>query len=266
MRHVRRQWAAPLLAAFALASSPEAGQGQVESSLRIPESLSPVEPEHPLTVARETEDAIRRDSSDLSLRLRAAEAYTLAALLEPDPDRQREVAYAGRTHAMAAVALDSAGVEGRYWWAVSAGIAADREGGRTQVRLAAESWDQAGWVLSADSLHAGAHHVRGRINSSVQRINPFVRFIARVVLGAARLRETSWEAATYHLERAVELDPVVPLFHWDLAMVYCHLDRADDMRRALRDATQAPGRSHPALDEGHRVRAAQTLASGRMDC
>ena len=189
----------------------------------------------------------------------AAELYATAFLLETDSDQQLILAYRSRDHATGALDLDSANVEARYWLAAAAGMAADVEGGRAKVRLVAAAWDETGRVLEADSTHAGAHHLRGRINAGVQRTGPILRFLARTLLGAATVNQTSWEGAVHHLERAAILDPEVPLYHYDLAMVYGDLGRIPEMTAALERAAQAPGHTHPSLDSAHRRWAQEAL-------
>jgi tetratricopeptide (TPR) repeat protein len=233
-----------------------------ETEIRIFTDLEPIEPSGtPVERASSLEEAIERDSARYDLRWQAAREYTRAAI-EMDIGARKEFGYRARDHARAAISLDSAGVDGHYWLAVSAGLLADMEGGRSSIRLAAESWDEAEWVLQSDSLHAGAHHVRGRINAAVQRISSFQRFLARVLLGAETVSKTSWEGAIYHLERAAALEPQTPMHHFELAMAYRDRDRPDDMRAALEATTRAAGSGNPVVDEGYRRRARDLLDEG----
>jgi len=203
---------------------------------------------------------IEGDSALYDLRWQAAREYSRAFELETDETQRRRIGYRAREHARAAITLDSVGIEGHYRLAVASGQLADIEEGRTRVRLAKESWDEAGWVLQADSLHAGAHYIRGRINAGVQRVSPFVRFLARIILGADAIAGTSWEAAIHHLERAAELEPETPMHHFELAQAYRDRKRPDATRRALEAAVAAAGSGNPAVDEGYRRRARALLA------
>jgi len=192
-------------------AGPAADVWAQERPVRVFEELQPLGGGvRPIHRALELEGVLEEDSANYALRWQAARYYTRAAAIDQRPEAQMTFGYRGREHARIAIALDSTGVEGHYWHSVASGFLADLEGGRTSVRLAGESWDEAGWVLAVDSLHAGAHHVRGRINAAVQRVGSLLRFLARLLLGADEVGKTSWEAAIHHLERAAELDPGVP--------------------------------------------------------
>lgn len=260
MSLVRRATAVLLAAVLLMGSCYERLAAQ---DIRLPGRLEVQSKGHPLERARELEARLAESPGDADLRVMAAELYGTAFFLEADPDQRRALAYRSRDHATGALALDSANVEARYWWAAAAGMAGDVEGGRTKVRLVAEAWDEAGRVLEADSTHAGAHHLRGRINAGVQRTSAILRFIARTLLGAETVSQTSWEGAVHHLERAATLDPEVPLYHYDLALVYGDLGRVPEMRAALQRAAGARGHTHPVLDAAHRRRAEQALEALR---
>ncbi len=216
-------------------------------------------PQAPSERAALLETWIEGEPARYDLRLQAAHEYSRAFELETDEARRRELGYRAREHARAAAFLDPVGIEAHYWLAAASGQLADIEGGRTKIRLVEESWDEAGWVLRADSLHVGAHFVRGRINAGVQRASAFLRFLARVLLGADAIAETSWEAAIHHLEKAAELEPETPMHHFELARAYKDRERPDEMRRALEAAVAAAGSGNPEVDEGYRIRARALL-------
>jgi tetratricopeptide (TPR) repeat protein len=214
------------------------------------------------TSTERAERLVAADSTRYELRWQAAREYSRAFMLEPDREERLRLAHRALDHARAAASLDSLGIEGRYRMAVAYGQLADVEEGRTRVRVTKASWDEAGWVLAVDSLHAGAHHIRGRINAGVQRVSPIVRLLARLLLGADAIAQTSWEGAIHHLEKAAQLEPGTPMHHFDLAQVYRDRDRPDDMRPALEAAAAASGSAHPELDEEYRARAREMLGSG----
>lgn len=200
------------------------------------------------------------ESVEYSVHCTAARELTRAAMIDGRPDVVRSFTERAQEHAEAAVAIAPEGVEGHYMLAAAAGKRADVVGGRLQVRLAALSWDEAGWILERDSAHAGAHHLRGRVNQSVQRVNPIVRFLAGLVLGEDALAETSWDAAVFHLERAVSLEPENPMYLVDLAVLYADVERTQDGLHTLERAIQATGSGQPELDQLYRQRAAAMLA------
>ena len=192
------------------------------------------------------------------LRWSLAQAYANAAAAAADPARVKSLARAAQEQARVATTLGPEDVEGHYWLAVSSGILAEVEGGRTKVRMAEESWNESGWVLQRDSLHAGAHHLRGRIHAAVQRVNSVTRFLARLLLGGAVLGQATWSDAEYHLRRAVELAPDVPMHHFELAMTYRNLGRDEEMLLHLGHAAASPA-ANP-VDERYRQRASAFLS------
>jgi len=206
--------------------------------------------------------AIQEAPGRYDLRWIAAREYSNAAAVERDEDVVKDFGRAARDHALVAVELDPSGVEGHYWLAVAAGVLAEAEGGRTKVRMAEESWNESGWILQRDSLHAGAHHLQGRIHAAVMRVGSITRFLARLLLGGEVLGQASWERAEYHLRRAADLDPDVAMHHFELAMAFRDTDRPEAMLAALERAARAAG-GRP-IDERYRERAA-ALLEGRSD-
>lgn len=51
--------------------------------------------------------------------------------------------------------------------AAPSSLLVDVSAGRTKVRMAEEAYREAVWVMSADSTHAGAHYLLGRLHVSV---------------------------------------------------------------------------------------------------
>ena len=216
----------------------------------------------PAERASQFEEWIRADSVNYTLRWQAAREYSRAILLEPQEEERRRLGYRAREHARAATGLEPQGIEGHYRLAVASGQLTDLVGGRTKIRMAKESWDESGWVLAADSGHAGAHFIRGRINAGVQRTSPILRFLARVVLGADAIAGTSWEAAIRHFETAAALEPQTPMHHFELARAYRDRKRTDAMKRSLEAALAAAGSGNEEADEEYRRQARAELAEG----
>ena len=158
--------------------------------------------ETPSVRAARLEAEVLEQPEAYELRWLLAEAYLRVAADIPERDTKRDLGYQAREQAAAAATLRPDGVEGHYWLSVAAGLVADNVGGRTKIRMGDQSWNESTWVLATDSLHAGAHHVQGRIHAGVMRLNAFTRFIGRILLGGDVLGEASWEGAEYHLRRA----------------------------------------------------------------
>lgn len=207
--------------------------------------------------AEVAEGALRQPREYPVLWEAARTGATLGAALG-DSDAGRGVLRTSVLLARAAVEADPEGVEGHYWRAASAGLLADVEGGRTRIAYAEEAWRASSRALELDSLHAGAHHVQGRLHAAVMRLNWVTRTLAGRLLGAALLREASWEEAERHLSLAAELAPGEAIHHLELGILYRDRGRADEARRALRAAMDAP-ECH-AADRTYRERAARLLA------
>ncbi|MDH5589886.1 MAG: hypothetical protein OEZ37_07545, partial [Gemmatimonadota bacterium] len=119
---------------------------------------------------RALEQRVSEDSTDARLQAATARAGTEFAAALTDVEAAREALARARGYALRAVALQPEGIEGHYWLAASSGLTADIEGGRTKIRMADAAWKESSWVLERDSLHAGAHHLQGRLHAAVMRL------------------------------------------------------------------------------------------------
>jgi tetratricopeptide (TPR) repeat protein len=182
-------------------------------------------------------------------------ATTAAAL--GDSDEGRAMLLGARRLANAAVELRPDGVGGHYWLAVSAGLLADVNGGRSKIRFAEEAWRESERVLALDSLHAGAHHIQGRLHAGVMRLSWLTRTLAVHLLGADLLGEASWDEAVRHLRLAAELAPEEAVYHLELGVAYRDLGREEEAKRAFEAAMAAPT-LRPA-DDAYKARARRLL-------
>lgn len=136
----------------------------------------------------------------------------------------------------------------QYLLAVIIGSRTDVEGGRESIRLAESLHRQAAVVLALDPKHPGAHHLLGRLNAAILRMDGFARFVATRVLGADQLAGASWEEARLRLEAAVVGDPCVPDYHYELARLYAERgDRGSAVKR-LRDVLRLAAPDGPFAD------------------
>lgn len=100
------------------------------------------------------------------------------------------------------------------------GRAALAKGGREKVGYAKRVREEALTALKLDSLDDGAWHVMGVWNAEIMRLNGFMRFMAKNLLGGQVLGEANWNSAQRDLEHAVALQPNRIVHHLDLAQVY----------------------------------------------
>lgn len=244
-----RPRALPLVAVVAgmassLALGPAPGHGQ---KLRVPPELSAATPSSSLSPAeladsffftrrpRESlavaEAELARDPGNAEVRWRAARAALSLGILEQDPEVELAWIQRAAAHGDTAVQADSASVDGLFWAAASKGRLALHHGPRTSSALAQEVWDLTHLLLTLQPDHGGGHNILGKLNQEVMSLSGFERFIGRLVLRSAPLREASWHKALDHHRQAVAAEPEAVLFHLDLGRTLQLTGETDEARR-----------------------------------
>lgn len=165
------------------------------------------------------------DRATAPLLWRGARAYAALGILTPGRAESeayllRAVAYGRRASQLAPNS-----VEAHYWYAVAQGRRGLRSNFRNGLPLAIETYTAAQRILAIDSLHAGAHDIVGKLYSEVRKLPWTVRKLAATVTRKDVLRLASWEAAEFHLRRAVALDPTAIVYRADLAQLYHRMGR-----------------------------------------
>jgi tetratricopeptide (TPR) repeat protein len=169
------------------------------------------------------EAAIKLDSTNAEALWKAArEAVDLgeAAGFEQQ-NRTRDSLYKlGEQYATRAVQANPNEAVTHFTLAKALGRAALAVGGRDRVRYAKRVRAEALEALKLDSLDDGAWHVMGVWNAEIMRLNGFMRFFAKTLLGGQVLGEANWASAQRDLEHAVALQPGRIVHHLDLGKVY----------------------------------------------
>jgi tetratricopeptide (TPR) repeat protein len=160
-----------------------------------------------------------------------------------------------------ALELRPEGVEALYLRAALLGARIERESGATKIRMAQEVGELASRILATDSLHAGAHHLLGRLHAGVMRLGGVTRFLARRLIGGDLLDTASWPSARLHLERAAILAPDEGLHHLELGIALRDMRLQAEARKALEKAVELADRSD--FDRFHAQRASVILAGMR---
>jgi len=139
---------------------------------------------------------------------------------KPRGDQAKCVLASVEQTALQAVAAHPEIVEDRYALAVVLGLRADHEGGTSKVRAASRMYDQLRRILALTPDHVGAHHLLGRLQAGVMRMNRVTRWIATNILGGGVLRGASWDEAERNLAFAIRGAPSIPDYHYELARLY----------------------------------------------
>lgn len=150
---------------------------------------------------------------------------TVVALVErandtADGDQRKDLLQEAELHARAAVIGYELDIGRRYALAVVLGLRADSEGGQTKVHAASDLSKELDVILAADSSHAGARHMLGRLHAGVRRMNRVTRWLATNLLGGNALKSATWEKAEENLAYAEEHAPGVADHHLQLALLY----------------------------------------------
>ncbi len=143
-----------------------------------------------------------------------------AATAMTDEDDMKTMLVEAEGHARAATVDHEKDIGRRFALAAVLGLRADREGGRTKVRVASAFNDELNVVLKLDPDHPQARHMKGRLHAGVRRMGRVTRWLATNLLGGGTLKEATWEEAESNLSFAEERAPEVLDHHLQLARLY----------------------------------------------
>ena len=180
------------------------------------------------------------DSTDYEALWRAARAAVVVGIEQEVPRDQNHWLDPAIRLSERAVTVRPDGIDGIYWRGVSAGRRAMNASPSYAVGLAESVYRDAHAILTADSLHGGAHNMLGKLNYEVMSLSWFERTIAKTFMGNDALDDTSWENAEHHLRRAVELWPEMVLFQFDLALLHDKRGRRDQAIAAFERVLDMP--------------------------
>lgn len=185
-------------------------------------------------------DYLQSNPADYGALWRVARAGVVVGLGKNDNRAQNLHLDPALHFAGLAVELEPDGIDGLYWRGVAAGRRAMNAAPGYSVELAQIVYDDAHAILEADSLHAGAHNMLGKLNFEVMSLSRFRRAIARMLMGNDAIKDTSWEKAEIHLTKAVEVSPDFVLYQFDLGQL--HEKRGRDVEAAayLEEAVRLP--------------------------
>ena len=163
----------------------------------------------------------------------------------------------GMVYGDSAVAVRSDGVDGRYWRGASYGRRALNAVPEYGAELAQTAYDDAYAILDLEPDHGGAHNILGKIFFEIMSMSRIQRWLGRTFVRTQALKDSSWEAAEFHLEAAAEDWPDSVLLQYDLAELYRKRGREAEALDQYRHVTGMPT-LHPT-DAALQQDAARTL-------
>jgi tetratricopeptide (TPR) repeat protein len=252
-----------LAALLALALARSAGAQTVAARLARGDSLARAL--EPAAALAEYRAALALDSTSYDALWKSAEATVDVAkqLTSPAEGAHRDSLYlAARHYAEGALRVDSLAAQGHFELAQALGRYARTRSGPDRVRYGRIIYDEAARALALDPQHDGAEHVLGAWHAEVMRLSGATRFLARTLFGAQFLSRASWDSATAHLERAVQLRPTFIYHRLELARVYIDRHRYVAAHEQLERIATLPVQdvSDPAYKQ-QSARLLQTLPS-----
>jgi hypothetical protein len=202
---------------------------------------------------------LAKESSPFHRFLREGQEAAFQGILSQDEGERERHLLRAEALARQARTLQPGNAGGAHLLATTLGLRIDQLGSREKIRLAGEIELLAREVLKEDPLHAGAHHVLGRLHAGCMRMNRVTRFLARKILGGASLEEASWEKAEEHLTLAEELEPEILVHHLELGLLYLSTDRQELALREMEHVLHRPALT--PVDAFYRQRAQEIRSS-----
>lgn len=238
-------FASPVLAALLLSASPDAS---LDEALALAARQPPREAQMTLTRAL---SLAPRDNARMLARLSRAWADTVDL---SDPGTAKTAARRALDLAEAAVRADPRNAQAHLALAIACGKWTDFVDSRTKVALSRQIRAEAERAIALDPKLDLAYHVLGRWHLGMAGVNPFMRFGARLTVGA--LPAASMEEAARNLEKAVELSPRTIIHHQYLAQAYQSLDRRNDAARQWQLVLNLPATDREDEEAKREARAA----------
>jgi len=187
---------------------------------------------------------VARAPNDYGALWRASRAETfLGIITDKHAPEKAQMFLRAEGYARRAIAAEPRRPEGHYWLAAALGRHTRVAGMLTAARLGREANEVTLRLLAIDSLFPGAHGLKGKIHSDVSDLPSIARFFASAIVGSSLMKQASWQTAERELRRAIELDPTMVIFRFDLAQMYLRTKREADADRTVRALVALPIRT-----------------------
>lgn len=169
-------------------------------------------------------------------------ALTLGILAERRDDKVRWLQVASR-HADRLMELRPDDRIALAWTAAAKGrLAMEIRHPVAIARLGREVWRVTGVLLTQEPDDPMGNDVRGKLVLELRRMSWGERILARALLGSDVVGAARWSDAESYLERAVESDPGMVLYHLDLGDAYRLQGKSSDALQTYRDGLALPAR------------------------
>lgn len=182
------------------------------------------------------------DPKNLSALWHSSLLYSRLGNEFDDEDQQKEYFNKAKARAERALEVDPLHTQSNFVMAVAMGRMALIVGAKERVAASRDIKKYAERSLEADSSNAGAWHVLGRWNYEISDLNFAERLAANVLFGGIPEGASNEKAAEY-IEKAIELNPDMLLYYYDLAKVYDELGQEEQAVATCREALEMPSRA-----------------------
>jgi len=208
-------------------------------------------PEAQLVLLR-VEPVAERENAAVLARLSRAWADTVDG--SPDQAAAKKAAQHALSLAEQAVKADPKNAQAHLALAIACGKWTDFVDSKTKVALSRQIRSEAERAIALDPTLDLAYHVLGRWHLELARVNPFVRFGARLTVGT--LPAASLQEAVRNLEKAVELSPKSILHHHYLALAYQAQGKPSEAANQWRAVLELPATDPEDKEAKRQARAA----------
>jgi tetratricopeptide (TPR) repeat protein len=233
--------AAAFLLLFGFFVCPAAAQNQI-SEVRADSLFK----QHMLSEAFEVyHGVLKKNHNDVSALWHSSLLHSRLGHLLKTKKQEKKYYIIARKQALRALKLKPESSMANYAMAVSLGRMAVISSVKKKVSASRKIKEYAVRALQADSTNDGAWNVLGRWNYGISGMNSFERMAAKVLFGGVP-KGASYQKAVKYNKKAIELNPAVVGYYYNLAQAYHALGK----KEMAVEACQAGLKKPPIYDEG----------------
>ncbi len=200
------------------------------------------------------QQAYQADPNNCTALWKIAETYINLGE-EADKILQRQYYYLAQKWSKKAVQVCPDTANAHFFLAVSSGLIALYEGGKTKVELSKLVEKEAIKTLQIDPRHHGAYHVLGRWNREIASLDWFLKTFAKIVYGG--LPSASFQKAVEYFKKAIEIKPDWIEHHKELGITYMKMKQWRLAKKEFETALQLPIQDH--MDAFHKKQCREFL-------